>query len=177
MKDEYQLSFNEINPNPESKLKALREKPNPVVLLLDGIDDPRNLGSMFRLADAAGIDTIYGFRMSDVNTNKLEKVSRQTNTHISFVNVDTLNDIIQLSKKFVPIALEYTNKSIPYTAYKERDSCMLVIGNERRGVSKELLSICKLSLHIPMLGKNSSMNVSVATGIVVYHMLENMGEI
>lgn len=177
MSNERQLSFEEINPDPDFKLEELQKKPSPITLLLDRIDDAKNLGAIFRLADAAGIRTIYGFQIKSTNSKKFEKVSRQTTSHIAFIHLEELNEVIKLTTEYKPICLEYTNKSIPYTEFKEQSPCMLIIGNERNGVSEDLLSISETSLHIPMLGKNSSMNVSVATGIVVYHLLENMNQV
>lgn len=177
MKEEYPLSFSEINQNPETRLCEFRNDPSPIVFLLDEMEDPRNLGSIFRIADAARVSTIYGYRMNNIDSSKIEKVSRQTNEHISFNFINSLAEVEKLSKAYIPIALEYTNKSKAFNMYVKNEPCMLIIGNERRGVSKELLSICHSSLHIPMLGQNSSMNVSVATGIVVYHLLKTLNKI
>lgn len=177
MKEEYPLSFSEINQNPETRLREFRNDPSPIIFLLDEMEDPRNLGSIFRIADAAQVSTIYGYRMNTIDSDKIEKVSRQTTGHITFNHIDSLDKVKELSKKHTPIALEYTNKSEAFNLYDKSEPCMLIIGNERKGVSKELLSICHTSLHIPMMGQNSSMNVSVATGIVVYHLLQQMNKI
>lgn len=169
---EYQLSFHEINPNPSDSINKFRMHPSPIIIVLDGLEDIRNIGSLFRLADAARIAKIYGFRMKqEADISKIERVSRQTSEHIEYTGIKDIEEIKSLTNEYYPIALEYTNKSIPFTNYHDLKPCMLIIGNERRGVSKELLSLSQSSLHVPMLGKNSSMNVSVASGIVVYHLL------
>ncbi len=178
MKDEYPLRFSEINPFPDKKLETLKQEPAPIVLLLDGLSLPENLGALFRIADAAGIAGIYGFRMKmNVHQNKIQKIARNTNQHIYYKELTEWEEVERLMQSFYPIALEYTNKSVPFKTYKNDKACMLVIGNEQRGVSKEMLQLCEKSLHIPMLGMNSSMNVSVATGIVLYHLLDNMKRI
>ena len=115
--------------------------------------------------------------MTKDNHLKIDKVARQTTKHIRYRPIETIEEIQQLAMNFCPIALEYTNKSMAFNHYTGDDPCMLIIGNERRGVSEELLRISKKSLHVPMLGMNSSMNVSVATGIVLFHILGAMGRI
>ncbi|WP_462251060.1 TrmH family RNA methyltransferase [Ekhidna sp.] len=169
---EYPLTFQEINPDPELRIKKFKSEPSPIIFLLDGLEDIRNVGALFRLADASRIVSIYGYKMNlEDNANKIERISRQTTDHIDFQQLDSIDEVRNLGSKFKPIALEYTNQSIAFNTYSKKDPCMLIIGNERRGVSKELLELCHESLHIPMLGKNSSMNVSVAAGIVTYHLL------
>lgn len=175
---EYALPFQEIILNPTDRAKEIQNNPNPIILLLDGLDDPRNLGAIFRLADATRIQEIYGFKMrAPSKPDKLERVARQTTAHILYKELETLDEVLAITKTHLPIALEYTNKSVPFNTFKNGEPCMLIIGNEKSGVSGELLEICKASLHIPMLGQNSSMNVSVATGIALYQILGNMKKI
>lgn len=170
MTNEYSLSFQEVQ-----QRNNLNHPNNPsIILLLDRISDPKNLGAIFRLADAAGVKDLYGYKMTiDPKDAKLDRIARQTNRLITFNNLDEVTQVKELAQSYHPIALEYTNLSKPYTAYKHNRASMLVLGNEQQGVSPELLEICQTSLHIPMLGQNSSMNVSMATGIVLYHLLEN----
>lgn len=178
MEKERQLGFQDINPDPRKRAEQIKAKPNPVILLLDGLNDPENLGAMFRLADAACIAGIFGYNMTlDSQHTKIKRISRDTVGHIPYKSLYSLNELNILLEKYQAVALEYTNKSIPFTEYRDTKPCMLVIGNEQRGVSDELLELCQTSIHIPMLGMNSSMNVSVATGIAVYHFLAVMGKI
>ncbi len=172
---EYALPFQEVNPNPSDSVNKFKHEPCPIILILDGLEDVRNIGALFRLADASRIAKIYGYNMPPTNDiSKIQRVSRQTTGHIEYEVLEDLKSVISLSKQYFPIALEYTNKSISFNSYNESKPCMLIIGNEQRGVSQELLNISKTSLHVPMLGNNSSMNVSVASGIVVYHLLGQM---
>lgn len=178
MKDEYPLPFHEINPSPKKQDASITNDPAPIILLLDGIANPRNLGSLFRLADACGLKRVYGYHIGPFsNLQKIDRVARQTTGRISFEPLHEIESIHDLFKQYHPIALEYTNLSVPFQQYDNAAPCVLVIGNERQGVSKELLELCQTSLHIPMLGQNRSMNVAVATGIVLYHLLVNMGKL
>ncbi len=177
IRKEYPLTFEEINKEPHKRLKEIAENPNPIVLLLDRLDDVRNIGSLFRLADAGRVSMIYGFRMRQNDHSKINRVSRQTASQIAYHSIDSVEEVRKLAYEFTPIALEYTNKSIAYHTFTSHEPCMLIIGNERQGVSPELLQISKKSLNIPMLGKNSSMNVYVSAGIVLYHLICNMNKL
>lgn len=149
-----------------------------MVLLLDGVNNPQNIGALFRLADACGISKIFGYRLDVTqNMDKIDRVARQTTAKITFDMLSRLDEVETLFNDYYPIALEYTNLSIPFHQYQKSGKCVLVIGSEQQGVSQELLELCQISLHVPMLGQNSSMNVSVASGIVLYHLLGNFGKI
>lgn len=178
MAKEYPLSFQEINPDIKERIDEIRNDPNPIILLLDGVEDAKNLGAIYRLADACRITRVFSYKPRvSTDQNKLNRVARHTLDHISHTIINSKDEIKDLTKFYKPIALEYTNRSIPFNQYQKNDPCMLVIGNERRGISEELLEICQTSIHIPMLGQNSSMNVAVATGIVLYQMLDRMGKL
>ena len=155
----------------ERRLQKIKESRAGVSLLLDGIEDYRNLGALFRIADAANLDHIYGYRMPELFSHrKLGKVARSTQRFIPHSNLSQGEEIVALQDNFELIALELTDQSIPYHEYYPEGPCALIIGNESLGVSTELLSLASRSIHIPMHGINHSMNVAVATGIAVYHL-------
>ncbi|MEO1254575.1 MAG: RNA methyltransferase [Bacteroidota bacterium] len=176
-KSHRQLSHAEIISNKEERRSQIQNDTSPIILLLDRMNDARNLGAIFRLADAGRVAGIYSFKSSVADLSKVTRVSRQTASQIPYYSLEKLGEVIELTKTYKSIALEYTNQSMVYTSYSDRTPCMLVIGNERNGVSQELLNLCQESLHIPMLGQNSSMNVSTATGIILYHLLGVMGRV
>ena len=104
---------------------------------------------------------------------KINKISRQT---VQYVPHRILHDTAALSAFTAThhiIALEYTNKSIPYTEFNTDQPILLLLGNEQTGLSDELLAFATTSIHLPMLGINSSMNVAMAAGIGVYGLLKN----
>ena len=176
MDNEHPLSFREARPDAEERRRQLIEDRNPLYLILDGLSDPRNVGSLFRLADAGRLAGIYLVGMDEeLLAGKAGRVARST---MSLVPRWFVPDWVSWKKEFsdLPLfALEWTNKSQPYHTLNPTWPMGLVIGNEQRGVSAEGLQACEASLHIPMLGLNSSMNVSVATGIAVYGMLQQGG--
>ncbi|WP_436515691.1 hypothetical protein [Ekhidna sp. To15] len=72
--------------------------------------------------------------------------------HITHKGLRSIGEVIEFTKEFTPIALEYTDKSTSFNEYLQNVLCMLVIGNERRDVSSELLEICEKRPHIPYVG-------------------------
>ena len=144
-----------------------------VSLLAHDITVPMNVGSLFRISDALGIERIYlsGDTPTPPN-NKIRKTSRSTEKYVPYETADNPIELIQQLKEqnYTIIALEITSDSIPLQELKlEQDQKVcLVLGSENTGVSLKLLELADITTHIPMLGQNSSMNVATACGIAVY---------
>lgn len=140
-----------------------------IIVVLDDIQDPGNLGTILRTIDSAGLKQIILSKGSGDPYNP--KVVRSTMGAILRVNViesqnlvDTLKKLKKHKYEIVATSLD-TNKSIYDIDYKKK---ALVIGNEANGVSKEVLDIADEKVIIPMLGKTESLNAAVATGIITY---------
>ena len=140
-----------------------------LIVILDDIQDPGNLGTILRTVDSAGLKQIIVSKKSGDVYNS--KVIRSTMGAIFRVNVIESDDLISTIKeikkhKFTIISTSLdTDQSIYDINYKKT---ALVIGNEANGVSKEVQNISDKKIKIPMIGKTESLNASVATGIVVY---------
>ncbi len=175
-----QLNFQEIRTDAAERIMTIKDHRTPIALLCDRMTDIRNVGAMFRIADAARLEKIY-FYQSDVNFNhkKVAKVARSTNQYVDFEIVNTFAEVEHLQTIYEMIALDKTAKSIDYTIFQQHDTAkklLLIIGSEQFGVSEMLLGMTTAAIHLPMLGVNTSMNVSVATGIAVFHLLKNRSE-
>ncbi len=170
-----QLNFREIRGEVITRLENIDKDRTPIILLCDRISDVRNVGSIFRIADAARIEKIYFYQSEiDFSHKKLTKVARSTNQYIQYESVDNYELIKKLSKKYEVIALDKTSESIDYTTLERRENdkkLLLILGSEQFGVQEDLLKLCSQSIHLPMLGVNTSMNLSVATGIAVFHLI------
>lgn len=160
----YQLNHNEYV---HLKMKF------PIYLILDSVSDPVNIGSIFRLSDALGVSKIYicGVDPIIMKNKKIKKVSRSTTKYVDFTFCENITDCINNLKQndCKVLALEITDKSKSintYLFYKNKKYAF-VIGNEEHGISDEALNLVDDCVHIDMYGENSSMNVSVATGIAV----------
>ena len=169
---EKQLDFREIRPDATERLQSIQENRHPIALLLDSIGDPRNLGLLFRLADAARLEAIYLWNCPEEEPGKkTERISRQTVPLVQYQHIKREEDLEKLSQTYQPICLEWTDQSIPYTNLQPKEKTLLIIGNEQAGVSQKLLDLSQGSIYIPMYGMNTSMNVACASSIAVYDLI------
>ena len=111
------------------------------------------------------------------NIRKITKIARSCTKYVDY-EVLTSEKYINLSRKFNlnNIALEITNKSIPLEKYYFSNSTKisLILGNEKFGISNDILNICDMSVHIDMGGNNSSMNVANAAAIAIYKIINDI---
>lgn len=169
-----QLDFQEIRTNAAERIASISDNRTKIALLCDRMIDVKNVGSMFRLADAARLEKIYFYQSTvDFSHKKLTKVARSTNKYVDFELINDFNKIEKIIAEYEVVALDKTSESIVYTTFQQQSNkkILLIIGAEKFGVSSELLHFATTTIHLPMLGVNTSMNVSVATGIAVYYLL------
>jgi tRNA G18 (ribose-2'-O)-methylase SpoU len=173
---ENQLKFQDLRPNAGKREQEIQARRSPIALLLDGITDPKNLGLLFRLADAARIEHLYLWNIPPEKPGKkTERISRATVQYVPHSHLSAPAELDALKERYRCLALEYTQQSIVYTDYHPAFPVLLVVGNEQQGVSDFLLQWCHQSIHLPMLGMNTSMNVSFAAAIAVYDLLNKSG--
>jgi tRNA G18 (ribose-2'-O)-methylase SpoU len=142
------------------------------IALLENIRSLHNVGSFFRTADAAGFDAVYlcGYTGCPPD-RRIEKVSLGAENFITWEKKEeALKACQELKEKgFEIIAIEQTPQSEGlFDAVFEKENQAFIFGNEVEGVTQELLDISDRHIEIPMFGKKSSLNVSVAGGIVLY---------
>ncbi len=145
-------------------------------LLAHDIESPANVGSLFRLADALGVEEIHLTGRSVLPPNrKLSKTSRSTEAHVAFSHAsDPAGVLLRLrASGYRIISLEITGNSIDIRqlAVAASDRICLVLGSERAGVAQSLLDLSDQVVHIPMHGGNSSMNVAMACAIATYEII------
>lgn len=140
-----------------------------IILALDGIQDPGNLGTILRTADSANLKQII--LSSDCADPYNPKVVRSTMGAIFRMNIittDNLAKTLQMMKrhKFEVMATSLEAKECIYDInyYKK----VIIIGNEAKGVSKQIQDLADIKVKIPMLGKTESLNASVAASIMIY---------
>lgn len=140
-----------------------------VIVVLDDIQDPGNIGTILRTLDSVGLSqVIISKKSGDVYNSKVVRSTMGAIFRVKIIEsenlVDTLKTIKKHKFKVVSTSLE-TDKSMYDIDYKK---VALVVGNEANGVSKEIQEMSDEKIKIPMLGKTESLNVSVATGVVLY---------
>jgi tRNA G18 (ribose-2'-O)-methylase SpoU len=151
----------------------------PIVLLADNLMGDANIGSLFRLADAFNIEKII-FTGTPVNLNstRLKRTARATVNNVANEFYEDPMEPLKVYSEmgYEPIALEITEDSCPIHEMKfgTKEKILLVVGNERHGISSDLLQKITLKVHINMYGKNSSMNVSQAAGIAFYEISKTL---
>lgn len=159
-----------------------KKKDFPITLICDHIYFQQNIGSLFRISEAFGIEKIL-FIGKDIplTPRKINKTSRSTHLQIPYSVIEDTNDAIEslLKEKYALIALEITSSSIPIQqiSVPKNQKVALIIGNEIEGISEALLAISDQITHITMYGKNSSMNVVQATSIALYEISNQLNEI
>lgn len=145
-----------------------------VIVVLDGIQDPGNLGTILRTIDSVGLDQVIVSKETADSYNP--KVVRSTMGAIFRVNIiesdnllDTLKNMKKHKYKIMATSLE-TENSIYDVDYNKK---VIVIGNEANGVSQDILNYADEKIKIPMLGKTESLNASVATAVILYEYVRN----
>lgn len=140
-----------------------------IIIALDDLQDPGNLGTILRTVDSANLNQIILSKNSADPYNP--KVVRSTMGAIFRINIievedlqETLKEIKKNKFKVMVTALDADN-SIYNVDYNKK---AIIIGNEANGVSKEIQAMADEKVKIPMLGKTESLNASVATGIMIY---------
>lgn len=151
--------------------RAHDKNEEPFIVILDGIEDPHNLGSIIRTADAVGVHGIIIPKRRAVGlTSTVAKTSTGAIEHVPVVRVTNLTTAIQqLKDRGVWIfATDMTGTS--YTKWQVKGALALVIGNEGKGVSRLVKDNADELITIEMVGHVQSLNASVAAGILMYEV-------
>lgn len=147
----------------------------PVTLVCDHIYFQQNIGSLFRIGEAFGVENII-FLGKDIplTPRKINKTSRSTHLHVPHSTIEETADLITylIENNFEIIALEIASNSKPLKEIilPQNKKIALLIGSEVNGISDELLKISNQIVHINMFGNNSSMNVVQAASIALYEI-------
>lgn len=147
----------------------------PITLVCDHIYFQQNIGSLFRISEAFGVENII-FLGKDIplTPRKINKTSRSTHLHVPHSIIEETTDLITYlqDQNFEIISLEIANNSKPLKEIHipENQKIALIIGSEINGISDDLLKISHQIVHINMFGNNSSMNVVQAVSICLYEI-------
>lgn len=145
-------------------------------LLLDAVQDPGNLGTMIRTADAAGIDAIItGTGSVDIYNPKVLRSAQGSHFHLPVVPGDLGEWIPRLMEKGVPVYGTALEGAKDYREVSPAGNFALLVGNEGSGVSKEFLAKTTENLYVPIFGKSESLNVAIAAGVLLYHLRSGSG--
>jgi tRNA G18 (ribose-2'-O)-methylase SpoU len=149
---------------------------NPLTIVLSGLK-MENLGSVFRVADAAMVESLVlcgvPYTPDSLRFKKAAKGTQRWVPHS--IRGDLLEAVLELKERGVHIyALEQASNSVSYQKARYRFPAALILGREREGLDERVIDLADGILELPMRGMGNSLNVSVACGIVVFHMVDQM---
>ncbi|MGD7044182.1 TrmH family RNA methyltransferase [Jeotgalibacillus proteolyticus] len=151
--------------------RALTEFNAETILLIDGVQDPGNIGTMIRTADAAGIDlVILGKGSADPYNAKVLRSAQGSHFHLPIVKEDLTNTIQTLKEKGIPLYGTALQNASSFKDAPSGEPFALIMGNEGAGVNREFLDLTNQNLYVPIQGKSESLNVAVAAGILLFHL-------
>jgi RNA methyltransferase, trmH family, group 3 len=156
----------------EDIVRNIPEGKQPLLLMLDGMEDPHNLGAIIRTCDAIGVDGVIIGKNRSVGLNAtVAKVSTGAIDHVPVAQVTNLSRTLDSLKKegFWVVGCELDN-STDYRAVDYNMPLVLVIGSEGFGISRLVKEHCDMNVILPMVGHVNSLNASVATAVLLYQV-------
>jgi 23S rRNA (guanosine2251-2'-O)-methyltransferase len=165
-----------VGPYPYSDLGEILAAPDPLILVLDSVTDPRNLGAVVRAAEGAGASgvVIPKDRVVDV-TAAAVKASAGASEHVPVARETNLRRAIDRMKEAGVWVYAAEVGGTTYTELDLSGSVALVLGSEGRGVRRLVREGCDGAVSIPMVGAVESLNVSVAAAILLYEARRQRG--
>ena len=159
---------------PKADLQTLLENKSSdfLLLVLDGVQDPHNLGACLRTADACGVDAVIIPRDKSASMNAtVEKVAAGAAQTVPLIEVTNLNRALESIKEH-GVWIYGTTGEAEHSLYDfdYRGPVALVMGNEGKGIRRLTAESCDHLICLPMLGSVESLNVSVATGVCLYEI-------
>ncbi len=154
--------------------EAKNKKEDPFMLVLDGIEDPHNLGSIIRTAETAGVHGIIipKRRAASVNST-VNKVSAGAVEHMKIARVTNISDtLVKLKEEGLWVCGTDINTDKYYYNQDLTGALAVVIGNEGSGIGERVRKKCDFLVKIPMKGKVTSLNASVSAGIIIYETVK-----
>jgi len=151
----------------------VRNSKDSLIVMLEGLEDPHNLGAILRTADAAGVDGVIIPKHRSVRLNStVAKVSTGAIFTVKCVEVTNLANAIDKLKSlgYWIVGAETSPNSVDYRSIKYDMPTVLVIGSEGKGISRLVTSKCDFLVKIPMAGSVTSLNASVSAGILMYEI-------
>lgn len=150
-------------------------------VLLHNVRSAHNVGSIFRTADAAGVEHVYltGYTPLPIDRfgrsqKDIAKTALGAEGFVPWTHGVSPTSIVKKLKKegWRVVGVEQHPRAIDYRAFSPRAATLYIFGNEVRGLSKQIVSMCDDVIEIPMHGSKESLNVSVSVGIVLFQSLK-----
>jgi len=158
-------------------ISEAKSSSNPLLLILDSIQDTHNAGAILRIAECSGVNGIIVTKHNSAPINAtVVKTSAGATEYVKIAQVNNLaNTIKELKKSGFWIVGSSLDNAKLYTEVDFTIPIALIVGNEEKGIRKLTADKCDFLVKIPMAGKLQSLNVSVATGILLFEVLRQRG--
>ncbi len=169
------LSYEEIFKTRPKLDELSRQERFPFYCLVENVRSLYNVGSIFRTSDAVKLNKLYLTGYTGFPPRReIEKTALGSTESVPWQHFKQTDSAIkELKKSNVKlVALEHTSESIPYNEFDYDFPLCLMLGNEVDGLSEETIVQADYSVEIPMFGLKQSLNVSVAYGVVMFHILQ-----
>ncbi len=156
-------------------INDLNNKENPLLVMLDGIEDPHNFGAILRSCEAIGVDGVIVPKHGSCPLNStVAKTSTGAIELVKVVEVINLNSAIKRLKDegYWIVGAEASN-SLDYREVNYDGKIVLIVGSEGKGISRLVSENCDYKVRLPMVGKVNSLNVSVACAVLLYQIYNN----
>jgi len=149
-----------------------KKSSSPLLLILDSIQDTHNVGAILRSAECSGVNGVIVTKHNSAPINEtVVKTSAGATEHVKIAQVNNLaNAIEELKENGFWIVGSSLENAKPYTEVDYKIPVALIVGNEEKGIRKLTADKCDFLVQIPMTGKLQSLNVSVATGILLFEI-------
>ena len=153
----------------ETPNKITGEKP---VLMLDEVQDPGNLGTLVRTADAAGFEgVIIGKGSVDLYNPKTLRSAQGSQFHITIIHDDLETWITKFQDKGIPVyGTALDERAVSYRSVEPQNQFGLIVGNEGNGVNAKILEQTTKNLYIPIKGQAESLNVAIAASVLMFSL-------
>jgi len=173
------LGAKELRVSMPSEEELAKIKKNPIYIIVDNVYDTYNTGSIFRLADAVAAEKVILCGTTEIPPHtRIKKASINTTEWVVWSYENSAIDAIKKLREEVPniqvVAVEQSEKSVPYYTIPYSFPVALLVGNETHGVSQEVLAMVDHIAEIPMWGVNKSLNVMVSLGIVLFAVMSHV---
>ena len=154
-------------------LDEIFQKENSLSLILDGVEDPRNLGAILRTVECAGADGVFIPERRAVGlTETVAKSSAGAAEYVKVAKIANVNRLIdELKEHNIWVIGASGDAEISYTDWDWTNSSALVLGGEGKGLHRLTAEKCDVLVKIPMFGNIESLNVSVACGVILFEAL------
>jgi len=165
-----------VLPAVDRPLSALRLPADPLVLLVEGVEKPGNLGAMLRTADAAGVDAVVAANpVTDWGNPNVVRASKGTVYAVPVASASTAATIGWCREHGIRLVVTTPETDVLYSDTPLTGPVAVAVGAEKHGASRELLDAADVRVRIPMSGKANSLNVAAAAAVVLFEAVRQRG--